>query len=676
MDPYAWLRDPNWQLVMRKPETLQSAIRNHLEDENEHTQRFLAPTEELRSQLLEELKGRIKADDTSVPDFDGDWAYYQKFTKVGQYPLLCRRPRNSDITTNEMILFDGDEEAKGEPFLKIARSQHSPDHSLLAIAIDRNGSERYVIEIRDIKNSITLPEKITNAQGDLVFSSDSRALFYTTLDDNHRPNKVFSHKIGSESEEDKLVYEEHDPGFFLSVSKTESGRFILIKAHDHAETTEVRMIDADHPNATPKLLRPRETGTSYNVSDYNESLIIHTNFDGASDFKIVEAPLDEFSPDGWSELVSHRKGCLIRSVIVFESYLVRLELSAALPKIIVRDLETDEEHEITFDEDAYDLTLHPGFEFETKILRFSFSSPITPRQIYDYDMSKRERFLRKEQEIPSGHDPENYICRRIFAPSHDGLKIPVTVLYRKGTPTDGTSPLLLYGYGSYGYAMPAAFSANIYSLLDRGLIYAIAHIRGGSDCGYDWYLHGKLTNKKNTFFDFISAAEHLISERYTAQGNIVAQGRSAGGMLMGAVTNMRPELFSGVIAEVPFVDVLNTMSDETLPLTPPEWVEWGDPIRNSSAFFDMLSYCPYTNVQDKSYPYVLATGGLTDPRVTYWEPAKWTSKLRHHNTGTKEILCWINMEAGHGGASGRFDRLNEVCLTYGFALLVCGKVAQ
>lgn len=675
-DPYSWLRDPNWQQVMRLPETLQQGIRQHLEAENSYTNSYLKTIDPLREELAAELKARIKEDDVSVPTNDGDWAYYRRFTIGGQYPVLCRRPRNADVTVDEQILIDGNKEAEGEKFFSIGGTTHSPDHSLLAAAIDRNGSEYCVIEIRDLKNRNTLPDRIENAQGDVVFSADGKTLFYTMLDGNHRPNKIYRHKVGQNSTKDTLIYEETDPGFFIGVSKTESGRFILINAHDHANTSEVWLIDAQIPEAEPQIISKRNTGISYDVCDHGNKLLIHTNIDGAVDFKIAETPVDNLSAQNWVDVVPHRPGCLIRSTLLFVDFLVRLEREAALPRIVIRNLLTDEEHTISFNEEAYDLSLHPGYEYTAKVLRFAYSSPKTPQRIYDYDMATRERFLRKEQEIPSGHNPEEYICRRVMTPSHDGVEIPVTILYRKDTPIDGSASMLLYGYGAYGYAMPAAFSPNVFSLVDRGMIYAIAHIRGGTDGGYSWYLDGKLDKKKNTFLDFIAAAEHLIIKSYTSKGNIVGQGRSAGGMLMGAVANMRPDLFKGILGEVPFVDVINTMSDRTLPLTPPEWVEWGNPISDENAFKDMASYCPYTNITDQPYPNVLATGGLTDPRVTYWEPAKWAAKLRHHNTSDSKILCWINMEAGHGGASGRFDRLKEVALSYVFALLITGKAER
>ena len=674
VDPYAWIRDPNWQQVMREPDVLRQDILDYLEAENAYTDKALAPIAQLREDLTAELKGRIKEDDSSVPSPDGPWAYYRRFVTGGQYPVLCRKPREANGMAGEQILLDGNAEAEGQKFFAIGGGAHTSDHGLFAYAVDNNGSEYCTIRIKQPENGNILPDVLENAQGDMEWSEDGKTLFYTVLDDNHRPSRIFRHQLGTAPDQDILIYEETDPGYFLGIYKTESGRFILIDAHDHADTSEVRLIDAHNPEAPPRLIAERRTGVTYNVADHGDRLVIRTNADGAVDFKIAAAPLANPAPSTWRELVPHRSGHLIRSMILFQYYLVRLERENALPRIVVRALADDTEHEISFDEEAYELYLVPGYEFATNNLRFSYSSPTTPQRVYDYDMATRERTLRKEQEIPSGHDPSKYVCRRVLAPSHDGVKVPVTILHAKDTPIDGTAPLLLYGYGSYGYAMPAGFSPHVFSLVDRGMVYAIAHIRGGTEGGYQWYLDGKLKKKKNTFLDFIGAAKHLIAQKYTSAGNIVAQGRSAGGMLMGAMANMRPDLFGGILGEVPFVDVINTMCDETLPLTPPEWVEWGNPILDADAFHDMASYCPYTNISDRPYPNVLSTGGLTDPRVTYWEPAKWAAKLRHHNTGPNQILLWINMDAGHGGASGRFDRLAEIALSYGFALMVTGKV--
>ena len=631
-DPYDWIRDPDWQRVMREPEALQADIRAYLEAENAWTEAVLAPVSGLRKTLAAELKARIKEDDSSVPAPDGPWEYYRRFVTGGQYPLLCRRPRGAGDGAAEQVLIDGDREAEGESFFSIHGAAHSPDHALFASAVDRNGSEYCTISFRRPDDGTDLPDLLANAQGDMAFSADGRVLFYTVLDDNHRPSKVFRHDIGTDPADDVLVYEETDSGFFLGVGKTESGRFIVIDAHDHSDTTEVRLIDAHDPASEARVVAARQTGVTYDVSDHGDTLYIRTNTGGAVDFRLMSAPLADPAPENWTDVVPHRPGCLIRGMVLFQDWLVRLEREHALPRIVVRSLKDGAEHEISFAEEAYDLGLMPGYEFATDTLRFSYSSPTTPARVYDYDMAARARDLRKEQEIPSGHDPDNYVCRRVFAKSHDGTEVPVTVLHAKTTAADGAAPLLLYGYGSYGYAMPAGFSPHVFSLVDRGFVYAIAHVRGGTEGGYGWYLDGKLMKKKNTFLDFIAVAEHLIGENYTSAGNIVAQGRSAGGMLMGAIANMRPDLFAGVLGEVPFVDVINTMCDDTLPLTPPEWVEWGDPIRSKEAFEYMTSYCPYTNIGDRAYPNVLSTGGLTDPRVTYWEPAKWAAKLRHHNT--------------------------------------------
>jgi len=453
---------------------------------------------------------------------------------------------------------------------------------------------------------------------------------------------------------------------------TQSERYVVISAHDH-QTAEVHLIESDKPERAPRLVCARETGHEYSVEHHDDDLIILTNADGAEDFKIMSAPVDGVGRDGWEEIEAHRPGRLILDVIAFQDFLVRLERDEGLPRIIIRHWSDGQEHDIAFKEEAYSLGISPGYEYDTTRLRFTYSSMTTPAQVYDYDMSARTRQLRKTQEIPSGHNADDYVTRRIMAPAHDGEKVPVTLLYRKDTPLDGTAPALLYGYGAYGISIPASFSTNCLSLVDRGMIYAVAHIRGGKDKGYRWYAQGRLEHKSNTFQDFISAGRFLAKEGYTREGAIVAHGGSAGGMLMGAVANMAPELFQGIIAEVPFVDVLTTMLDDTLPLTPPEWPEWGNPIESKEAYETIAAYSPYDNVSAQAYPHIMAVGGLTDPRVTYWEPAKWIARLRACNTGDNLIMLKTNMEAGHGGASGRFDRLGEVALAYAFAIKVSGK---
>ncbi|MGF1628793.1 MAG: S9 family peptidase [Kiloniellaceae bacterium] len=680
-DPYAWLRADNWREVMRDPAVLEAEIRSYLEAENAHTEAAMAPTEALQQQLFAEMKGRIKEDDSSVPSPDGPFAYYQRFETGGQHPVFCRRPVDlldqgpgGDWSgrEGEQVLLDGNREAEGESFFRVGACEHSPDHGLLAYAVDRNGSERYRINVKDLASGDLLPDTIEEAQGSLAWANDGRTLFYVTLDEEHRPSKVYRHRLGEDPAEDALVYEEPDPGFFVGLGKTESDRFIVILAHDHT-TSEVRVIDAAAPESAPVLVAPRERGLEYEVSDHGGRFLILTNADGAIDFKIVEAPIAAPGRAQWRDLVPHKPGRLILSLEVFKDYLVRLEREAGLPRIVVTAWASGEEHAIAFDEEAYSLGLVPGYLYDTASLRFAYSSLTTPQQVYDYDMASRRRVLRKQQEVPSGHNPDDYVARRILARAHDGEKVPVSLVYRKTTPLDGSAPLLLYGYGSYGMAIPAAFSTNRFSLIDRGFVYAIAHIRGGTDKGYGWYLDGKLDKKTNTFRDFISAAEALIGQGFTRAGQIVGHGGSAGGLLMGAVANLRPDLFRGIIAEVPFVDVLTTMCDKDLPLTPPEWPEWGNPLESVEAYRTIAAYSPYDNVAAKDYPAILATAGLTDPRVTYWEPAKWVARLRATKTDDNLLLLKTVMTAGHGGASGRFDKLNEVALSYAFALLVSGR---
>jgi oligopeptidase B len=668
VDNYAWLKDARWQEVMKTPEILDPDIRAYLEAENAHTKDFMADTEALQTSLFEEMKGRIKQDDSSVPAPDGPWEYYLRYETGGQHPVYCRRKSAGET---EEIMLHGDREAEGQSYFRVSGCEHDPGHGLLAYALDLNGSERFEIRIRDLTTGETLPDRIPDARGDLVWANDSATLFYTILDDNHRPWRVMRHVLGDDPATDAMVYEEPDAGFFVSIDKTESRRYVTITAHDHT-TSEVHLIDADAPDSAPQCVTPRERDLEYEVSHHRDVLYILTNADGAEDFKIVTAPVTATGRTNWRDWHAHAKGRLIRSMLVFNGHFVQLERIDGLPRILISNLDTGEEHAIGFDEDAYELGIQPGYAFNTEILRFTYSSMTTPQRVFDYDMNTRDRTLRKEQEVPSGHDAAQYVTRRLFAESHDGAQVPISVLHRKDIPLDGSAPLLLYGYGSYGMAMPASFVTNRLSLVDRGFVYAIAHIRGGTEKGYGWYLDGKLDRKRNTFLDFIAAGEHLTREGYGTIGRIAAHGGSAGGMLVGAVANMRPDLFGAIVGDVPFVDVLNTMSDAELPLTPPEWPEWGNPIEDKAAYDYIASYSPYDNVTAQNYPAILATAGLTDPRVTYWEPAKWVAKLRDCDTGGQPILLRTNMDAGHGGAAGRFDRLEEVAISYAFVLKIFG----
>lgn len=670
-DEFAWLRAANWQEVMRQPALLDTEIRAYLDAENAYWQASLPNTADLRETLFTEMKARLKEDDRQVPTPDGPWEYFPRYVKGGQYPQFCRMPRGGSADDATVIL-DGNAEAAGHPYWDLGGTAHAPNHRYLAYSADDKGSELYTIRIRDLETGKVLPDEIPDTRGSIVWGPDSTTLYYVRVDANHRPLYVYRHTLGTPADADVLVYEETDIGFYVGVSSTQSNRFIVIDVHDH-ETSEVHVIDGDKPGDTPRLIAARNKGHQYSLEHNGDRFIIMTNSDGAEDFRIIEAPIASPGMNNWREIVPHRSGRLIVDLNVYARHMVRLEREDGLPRIIVTSFDDGGEHAIAFDEEAYALGMAAGFEYDTTALRFTYSSMTTPAETYDYDVVTRARLLRKRQEVPSGHNPQDYVTRRLFAPAHDGELVPVTLLYRKDTPLDGSAPVLLYGYGAYGISMPASFATARLSLVDRGFIYAIAHIRGGKDKGYRWYTNGKMKAKVNTFKDFIAAAEHLIASGLTRKGRIVAQGGSAGGMLMGAVANMAPELFLGIIAEVPFVDVLNTMLDKDLPLTPPEWPEWGNPIESAEEFEVIRSYSPYDNVGAKPYPHILAVAGLTDPRVTYWEPAKWIAKLRINSVSGNAIYLKTNMGAGHGGASGRYEALRDTALTYAFALSIAGR---
>jgi oligopeptidase B len=673
-DEYAWLRAANWKDVLRDPDALPKDIRDYLDAENAYCATLLAPTRSLQKDLVKELRGRIKEDDASVPQPDGPFLYYSRYRRGGEHPLICRKPRKAATgkAGREEILLDADALAKGKDFFDLGDAAHSPDHRLLAWSADEAGSELHGIRVRDLATGADLDDRIADTTGEIIWARDSRSFAYVRLDDDHRPSRVFRHRLGTSASEDELLHEEQDPGMFVDIDETQSGRFLLISISDH-ETSEVRVLDLAEPQAEPVIIAPRLIGRQYSVEHHGADFLILTNADGAEDFKIVSAPVAQPSPETWRDLVPHKPGRLILSHLCLKDRLIRLEREEGLPRIVIRDLATGTESSIAFEEEAYGLGLDPGYEFETDNLRFLYASMARPAETFDYDMASGERVLLKRQEVPSGHDPADYRVRRIFATAKDGATVPISLLHRADTALDGSAPCLLYGYGSYGSAMSASFRTNPLSLVDRGFVYAIAHVRGGTDKGWRWYLDGKRGKKANTFTDFIAAAEMLADAGFTARGRIVAQGGSAGGMLMGAVANMAPELFAGIIAEVPFVDVLNTILDDSLPLTPPEWPEWGDPIRDEAAFHTIRGYSPYDNVKAQAYPPILAMGGLTDPRVTYWEPAKWVARLRATMTAGGPIMLHTNMEAGHGGSAGRFDSLKEVALAYAFAIHAVGE---
>ncbi len=670
-DDYAWIRADNWRDVLKDPATLPAEIRALLERENAHAAAVMAPTAALQKRLVSEMRDRMEEEDADVPVPEGPFSYYARYREGGQHELVCRVPRAGGP---EQIMLDGDALAEGQDFFELGDAAPSNDHRLLAWSVDDKGSELHTIRVRDLATGLDLPDSVPGTEGSAVWTADDTGFFYVRVDADHRASSVWLHRLGTGTDEDRPIYEEKDPTWFVDVSRTRSGRFAVIAVHGH-DASEARVVERAHPLAPPRLVEPRAPGLHYELDHRGDDFVILTNAEGAVDFKIVTAPVDAPGRANWRDLVAHEPGRLIVGAAAFARHLVRLERQGGLPRIVVRSFADGGETPISMPEEAYALGLGDVAEQDTAVMRFTYSSMTTPTETYDYDMETGERVLRKRQEVPSGHDPADYVTRRILARSEGGAEVPVSILHRRDTPLDGSAPLLLYGYGAYGHALPAAFGTKRLSLVDRGFVYAIAHVRGGTDKGWGWYTDGKLANKPNTFADFIAAGRSLVEAGFTATGRIVAHGGSAGGMLMGAVANMAPDLFAAVLADVPFVDVLNTMLDDGLPLTPPEWLEWGNPIRDRAAFDTIRSYSPYDNVSEQRYPPILALGGLTDPRVTYWEPAKWVAKLREKAQAPALVVLRTNMEAGHGGASGRYDQLDEVALQYAFALACTGRDA-
>jgi oligopeptidase B len=673
-DDYAWMRAENWQAMFKDPTLLDAELRRHLEAENAYMEAAMADTKELRKQLFAEMKGRIKEDDSSIPMKDGPFAYGTAFVTGGEQPRYFRIPRDADHKDESQrhLLLDGDKEATGKDYFRLAGIDHTTDHALGLWGYDDKGSEYFTLRIRDLSTGEDLPDVIENTGGGGAWAPDGKSFFYPLQDENHRPSKVFHHVVGQPQSEDRLVYEEKDPGYFMGVGGSLLDDFIYLDIHDH-ETSEYRILSTKDLTAEPMLVAERVEGIEYSLTEGGDVFYILTNDGDAKDFKIVETPVTAPGKENWKEVVAHVPGRLILNHMAFARHLIWLQRRNGLPEIMIRDRVSGEEHSIAFAEEAYALGLQGAAEYDTDVIRFSYSSMTTPTQLFDYNMATRERVLLKTQEVPSGHNPDDYVTRRVFAPSHDGVDVPVTLLYRKDTPLDGSAPCLLYGYGAYGISIAAGFNTNCLSLADRGFVYAIAHIRGGKDKGFAWYEDGKMEKKENTFKDFIAAADHLVKQGFTSHDRIIAEGGSAGGMLMGAVANMAPEKFAGIIAAVPFVDVLNTMLDDTLPLTPPEWGEWGNPIESLEEYNWIAAYSPYDNVGQKPYPPILALSGLTDPRVTYWEPTKWIARLREKAPDAGPYLLKTNMAAGHGGKSGRFQRL-EIAFEYAFAVKVAGKM--
>ncbi|MCZ6675820.1 MAG: S9 family peptidase [Candidatus Poribacteria bacterium] len=656
VDNYFWLRDKS------NPEVIQ-----YLEAENQYTDAMMKHTEKFQEQLYQELLGRIKETDLSVPEKLDDYYYYTRTEEGKQYPIYCRK--RGSLEAAEEVLLDQNVLAEGHEYLEIGVYKISPNHQLLAYSVDAAGAESYTLYIKDLNTGELLPDEIPNTSYSAEWANDNQTVFYTTLDEAKRPYKLYRHQLGSDPQSDALIYHETDESFFLSLRKTRSKAYLLMELESN-NTSEVHYLEADRTSEDFKVIHPRQPEMEYAVEHHRDKFFIVTN-DNATNFKLMEASVEDPAQANWKETIPHRESVKIDRVSAFQNHLAVYERENGLKQIRIINLTTNDEHLVDFPEPVYTFWAGGNADFNTNLLRFSYTSLVTPTSVFDYDMDTRARELKKEEEVLGGYDRSLYQSERIFAQAGDGTAVPISLVYRKGMVKDGRHPVLLHGYGSYGISLDPNFSSNRLSLLDRGFIYAIAHIRGGEEMGRYWYDQGKLLDKKNTFTDFIDCAEHLITEKYTTSDRLVTQGGSAGGLLMGAVTNMRPDLFKIVVAKVPFVDVVNTMLDASIPLTVTEYDEWGNP--NDKVYYNYIrSYSPYDNTETKAYPHLLITAGLNDPRVHYWEPAKWTAQLRTLKTDNNRLLLKTEMGSGHGGPSGRYDYLKEVAFDYAFILDILG----
>ena len=652
-DNYFWLKDKN------NPEVLE-----YLHSENEFTDSILKPHSQLKEQIFSELKSRVIEDDSTVPAKSDDYYYYSKTLKNYQYRVYCRK--RLSLENKEEILLDTNELAKGQSYFSLGDFDVSPDDKLLAYSIDLDGSEIYSLRFKNLATGVLLSDEILNISDSSVWGNDNQTFYYIALDENLRPYRVYRHFLGESIDKDELLYEESDPQFFVSCSKSRDDKYIFIET-EGSDTSEVYFLDAHNSKDHPKLIEKRKKSIEYSVTHHDGSFYILTNHK-AVNFRVAKTSLLTPQKKYWKEFIPHNEKCLIEGMEEFKEFMVIYERSEGLEKARILSLKDLSSHYIAFDDPAYSISEANNYEFDTPIFRFAYTSLTKPTSVYDYDTRSQTKTLLKEEQIPGGYDSNLYKSERILAPSHDGTLIPISLVYRKDLKKDGTHPLYLYGYGAYGVSLSTYFSSNRLSLLDRGFVFAIAHVRGGSEMGRHWYEDGKLLKKKNTFYDFIACAEHLINENYTQKGNIAISGGSAGGMLIGTAINLRPELFKAALADVPFVDVINTMLDDSLLLTQTEYNEWGDP--HDKDYYDYIkAYSPYDNVTHQAYPHLLITAGFNDPRVPYWEPAKWTAKLRSLKTTDHLLLLKTNMEAGHGGASGRYDFLEEIALEYTFILL-------
>ena len=663
IDDYYWMRLSDEQKNAAEKDEQTKKVYAYLEAENAYTAGMLKHTVPFQEKLYSEIVGRIKQDDSSVPYLKNGYWYYARYEKNKEYPVYCRKKAN--LNNPEEILLDGNEMAKGKPYFEIGGFGMSPDNKILAYATDTVGRRVYNIQFKNLETAAVYPQKLKGTTGDIAWANDNQTIFYTKSNDiTLLSEKIYRHKLGTKQENDKMVYHETDPSNYIGVERSKSGEYIII----HSSSTlsnDYWLIKSDKPEDTFKQFVKRNNIHEYDISHHGQKFYIRTNLN-AKNFKLMEVDENKTEDlNAWKEVLPHNEEIYLENIEVFKNQLVAVERKKGQTNFRILDLKQNKEHYVQFDEEAYTADLSVNPEMNSEELRFEYSSLTTPNTTYDYNMVAKTKVLKKRQEVVGGHNPDNYETKRLYAKSRDGKMIPISIVYKKGFKKDSNAPLLLYAYGSYGITVDPNFSSSRLSLLDRGFAFAIAHIRGGQFLGREWYEDGKMHKKLNSFHDFIDCAKFLIEDNYTNPKKLFAMGGSAGGLLMGGVVNMAPEIFEGVVAQVPFVDVLTTMSDPSIPLTTNEYDEWGNP-ENKEDYEYMKKYSPYDNVEKKAYPNMMITTGLFDSQVQYWEPAKWVAKLRDYKTDKNMLLLYTNMDAGHGGASGRFQRFKEVAMEYAF----------
>ncbi len=669
VDNYFWMRLSDEQKEAETPDAQTQDVLDYLNAENDYLEKVMKPTEDLQETLYGEIVGRIKQDDESVPVKVNGYVYYSRYEKGQDYALSCRKKGGKNGA--EEILLNMPEMAKDQSYFALGGQSISENNELMAYSVDLVSRRQYTIHFKNLATGKMYADEIENTTGGITWANDNKTIFYTKQDPvTLRSHQIYKHVLGTPVKQDELVYEETDETFSCSVYKTKSRKFIIIDCYQTL-STEYRFLDADNPDGKWTIFQPRERDLEYSIDHFGDNFYVTTNLD-AKNFRLMKTPLDKTGKSNWTEVIAHREDVYLEDIDIFKNQLVVTERKNGLIELRVIKWADNSEHYIEFNDPAYTAYTFSNPEFDTDILRFGYTSLTTPQTTYDYNMNSKAKEVLKQQEVLGGKfSPENYTSERIMVTARDGAQVPVSIVYKKGFTRDGNTPILLYAYGSYGYSMDPTFSSIRLSLLDRGFAFAIAHIRGGQEMGRDWYENGKLLKKKNTFYDFIDCGKYLVENKYTSTDHLYAQGGSAGGLLMGAIANMEPSLWNGVIAQVPFVDVISTMLDESIPLTTGEFDEWGNP--KDKVYYDYIkTYSPYDNIEAKAYPNLLITTGYWDSQVQYWEPAKWIAKLRELKTNDNQLMMRCNMDVGHGGASGRFKRYKEVAMEYAFLLQLEG----